>query len=92
MTQKNPPKQELHSVQDRSTDCYDWRKNHSLCLEQGINSPDKKDMLKEILKGNHFVFVVLVFAKLEFLIKKLIASGFRDVMLFDINSFERNCD
>ena len=46
----------------------------------------------EIPKHNVYIFIVLVFAELEFLVKKFIASGSRDVWLFDAEKFERVCD
>lgn len=70
----------------------EWSKSHPLCLEHGHKCPQRIDLIHEIIRHNVFIFVVLVFAKLEFLIKKLIASNSRDVMLFDTKAFERVCD
>lgn len=70
----------------------EWSKSHPLFLEHGHKCPQRIDLIHEITRTNVLVFVVLVFAELEFLIKKLIASNSRDVMLFDTKSFERACD
>ncbi|KAL9128047.1 MAG: hypothetical protein Q9217_003186 [Psora testacea] len=70
----------------------EWSRTHPLCLEHGHKCPQRIDLIHEILRTNVFVFVVLVFAELEFLIKKFIASNSRDVMLFDTGFFERVCD
>ncbi len=69
-----------------------WSKNHPLCLEHGHKCPQRINLINEIPKSNVFFFVVLVFAELEFLIKKFIASNSRDIQLFDTKSFERVCD
>ena len=70
----------------------EWSKSHPLCLEHGHKCPQRIQLIHEIPKNNVFVFVVLVFAKLEFLIKKLIANKSGDIKLFDTNQFERVCD
>ena len=69
-----------------------WSKIHPLCLEHGHKCPQRIHLTHEIPKANVYTFVVLVFAELEFLIKKFIASGSRDVWLFDTKYFERFCD
>lgn len=69
----------------------DWSKSHPLCPEHEDQCPQKREIMDKILKSNILVFVVLVFAKLEFLIKKLITSGSKDLMLFDNSRFERIC-
>ena len=68
-----------------------WSKSHPLCLEHGHECPQRIHLTHEIPKRNIYTFVVLVFAELEFLIKKFIASGSRDVWLFDNKWFERLC-
>lgn len=70
----------------------EWSKSHPLCLEHGHKCPQRIQLIHEIPKRNVFVFVVLVFAELEFLIKKLIANNSRDIKLFDTKLFERVCD
>ena len=70
----------------------DWSKNHPLCLEHGHECPQRIQLTHEIPMHNIYIFIVLVFAELEFLIKKLITSGSRDVWLFDNKSFERVCN
>lgn len=70
----------------------EWSKSHPLCLEHGHECPQRIDLIHRILSHNRFVFTVLVFAELEFLIKKLIASNFNDAKLFDTKSFERVCN
>ena len=70
----------------------EWSKNHPLCLEHGHKCPQRIDIIQKIASHNVFIFAVLVFAQLEFLIKKFIASNSRDVMLFDTGFFERICD
>ena len=70
----------------------EWSKSHPLCLEHGHECPQKTELLLKITWNNVFVFVVLVFAELEFLIKKLIASNSRDIMLFDTKTCEHVCD
>ena len=70
----------------------EWSKSHPLCLEHGYKCPQNLDLVHNITQRNVFVFVVLVFAELEFLIKKLIRSKSRDMMLFDTGLFERICD
>lgn len=70
----------------------EWSRSHPLCLEHGHECPQRLDLIHKIPKLNVYVFVVLVFARLEFLIKKFIASGSRDMMLFDTKFFERVCD
>ena len=69
-----------------------WSNTHPLCLEHGHECPQRIHLTQEIPKHNVYTFVVLVFAELEFLIKKFIASGSRDVWLFDAKHFERLCD
>ena len=69
-----------------------WSKTHPLCLEHGHECPQRIHLTHEIPKRNIYIFVVLVFAELEFLIKEFIASGSRDVWLFDTKYFERLCD
>jgi len=70
----------------------DWSKSHPLCLEHGYKCPQRIDLIHQIPMENLLVFVVLVFAELEFLIKKLITSDSRDVKLFDTQTFEVLCD
>lgn len=70
----------------------EWSRNHPLCLEHGHECPQRIHLIHEIPRLNVYVFVVLVFAGLEFLIKKFIASRSRDMKLFDTKSFERLCD
>ena len=70
----------------------EWSKSHPLCLEHGHQCPERIDVIHNISRQNVFVFVVLVFAELEFLIKKLIASKCRDIVLFDTMAFDRVCD
>ena len=69
-----------------------WSRSHPLCLEHGDECPQRVNLIHEIPRHNVYVFVVLVFAGLEFLIKRFIASRSRDVMLFDTKRFERFCD
>lgn len=54
--------------------------------------PQRTDLIRVVRRCNVLVFTVLVFAELEFLVKKLIASKSRDLMLFDTGLFERVCD
>ena len=70
----------------------EWSKAHPLCLEHGHECPQRIHLTHEIPKHNVYTFVVLVFAELEFLIKKFIASESRDVWLFDTKCFEHLCD
>ena len=70
----------------------EWSETHPLCQEHGHECSERFDLIHEILENNVYVFVVLVFAELEFLIKKLVASRSRDEVLFDIKSFEHVCD
>ena len=70
----------------------EWSKSHPLCLEHGHECPQKTELIHKITMKNVFVFVVLVFAELEFLIKRLIASYSSDLMLFDTKTFERVCN
>lgn len=70
----------------------EWSKDHPLCLEHGHECPQKISLIHAIARTNRFVFIVLVFAELEFLIKKLIASKSHDMMLFDATDFEHICD
>ena len=70
----------------------EWSKTHPLCLEHGYECPQRIYLTHEIPKHNIYTFVVLVFSELEFLIKMFIASGSRDVWLFDTKYFERLCD
>ena len=70
----------------------EWSKSHPLCLEHGHECPQKIELIRRITTNNVFVFVVTVFAELEFLIKRLIASKSDDLMLFDTKTFERVCD
>ena len=74
-----------------STPIYDWSRDHPLCLEHGSTCPERNNLIRRIPKGNIYVFVVLVFAELEFLTKRLLASGSSDAMLFDNGHFERCC-
>ena len=70
----------------------EWSKSHPLCLEHGHECPQQTELLLRITRDNIFVFVVLVFAELEFLTKNLLASNSRDMMLFDTKYFEHVCD
>lgn len=70
---------------------YDWSQSHPLCLEHGSTCPERNNLIRKIPNGNIYVFVVLVFAELEFLTKRLLASGSSDAILFDIGLFERYC-
>jgi hypothetical protein len=69
-----------------------WSKSHPLCLEHGHECPQRIDLIHNISRNNVLVFVVLVFAELEYLTKKLIASKSRDTVLFDTRVFERVCN
>ena len=71
---------------------HDWSETHPLCQEHGHECSARFNLNHEIPKTNVYIFVVLVFAELEFLIKKLVASRSRDAILFDTKSFERVCD
>lgn len=57
----------------------EWSKSHPLCLEHGHECPQRIDLIHRIPRTNVFVFVVLVFAELEFLIKRLIESNSSDL-------------
>ena len=70
----------------------EWSKSHPLCLEHGHECPQRTGVISGILGQNVLVFVVLVFAELEFLTKKLVAKNSRDVWLFNTERFERLCD
>ena len=70
----------------------EWSKSHPLCREHGHECPQRIDLIHKIPRHNVFVFVVLVFAELEFLIKILIANHSRDIVLFHTKSFKRICD
>ena len=70
----------------------EWSKSHPLCLEHGHECPQRIDLIRDLSRTNVLVFVVLVFAELEYLTKKLVASKSRDVKLFDSGAFERVCD
>ena len=70
----------------------EWSTNHSLCLEHGTECPERSRLIRQVLRNNVFVFVVLVFAELECLMKKLVASNSRDMMLFDTKAFDRICE
>ena len=70
----------------------EWSKSHPLCLEHGHECPQKIELIRKITSTNVYVFVVLVFAELEFLTKNLIASGSHDMILFDTKLFEPVCD
>ena len=70
----------------------EWSKSHPLCLEHGHECPQKTELLLRITRDNVYVFVVLIFAHLEFLIKRLIAGKSNDLRLFDTKTFERMCD
>ena len=69
----------------------DWSKEHHLCQAHKLECPDKAGIIDEILKKNVFLFVVLVFAQLEFLIEKLMKSKSDDRMLFDSRLFDEVC-
>ncbi|MDI1488023.1 MAG: hypothetical protein OHK93_007297 [Ramalina farinacea] len=69
----------------------DWSQSHPLCLEHGSTCPERNNLIRKILYRNIYVFVVLIFAELEFLTKGLLASGSKDAMLFDNGLFERYC-
>jgi hypothetical protein len=69
----------------------DWSKDHRFCQEHECECPEMANLIHKILKKNIFLFVVLVFARLEFLIEKLIASKSDDMMLFDTERFDRMC-
>ena len=71
---------------------HEWSETHPLCQEHGHECSERFDLIHKIPKGNVYIFVVLVFAELEFLIKKLVASRSRDGILFDTKPFERVCD
>ena len=70
----------------------EWSKSHPLCLEHRHECPQRIQIIHEIPKRNVFVFVVLVFAELEFLTRKFIKNNSSDMMLFDTKLFERVCD
>ena len=71
---------------------HEWSETHPLCQEHGHECPERFDLIHEIPKSNIYIFVVLVFAEVEFLIKKLVASRSNDLILFDTKRFERACD
>ncbi|KAL8746785.1 MAG: hypothetical protein Q9184_007696, partial [Pyrenodesmia sp. 2 TL-2023] len=70
----------------------EWTKSHPLCLEHGQQCLQTPQLIDYILGPYRLVFAVLVFAKLEFLLKKLVACECRDIKLFDTGSFKRVCD
>ncbi len=70
----------------------EWSMSHPLCLEHGHECPQKTELLLRTTRDNVFVFIVLVFAELEYLTKSLIASNSNDLKLFDSQNFERICD
>lgn len=69
----------------------DWSQSHPLCLEHGSSCSEKDDLIGKILHRSIYLFVVLVFAKLEVLTKKLLARDCGDHMLFNDGRFERYC-
>ena len=70
----------------------EWSESHPLCLEHGHECPQKTALIRRITRNNVFVFIVLIFAELEFLSKSLITSDSSDLVLFDTKTFERFCD
>lgn len=68
-----------------------WSRDHRLCQEHAAECPEMANTIHEILARNVLLFVVLVFAELEYLIKKLIASNSDDTVLFDTRRFDSIC-
>lgn len=71
---------------------HEWSKSHPLCQGHRCEGRHKHDLLREILRKNILVFVVLVFANLEFLWCELMASDSGDMMLFHTERFESICE
>ena len=70
----------------------EWSRSHPLCLEHGYECPNRVNLIHEVCRHNIYTFVVLVFAELEFLTKRFIASRSNDVRLFNNTSFDRICE
>ena len=68
-----------------------WSQSHPLCLEHGSDCSERIDLVRKIPEKNLYVFVVLAFAGLECLTKRLLSSGSHDALLFDNGIFERCC-
>jgi hypothetical protein len=69
----------------------EWSKTHPLCQGHRCEDSHKIHLLHQILGRNLLVFVVLVFANLEFLICKLMERGSGDAILFHHEYFEKIC-
>lgn len=70
----------------------EWSASHPLCLEHRHLCPQRLSLIDEIRRTNVFVFVILVFAELEYLIKNPIKNKSRDRVLFHTKAFERLCE
>ena len=70
---------------------HEWSETHPLCQRYRCEGRHRIDLPQIILKDNVLVFVVLVFARLEFLMCQLIESGSTDMMLFHTQLFENIC-
>ncbi|KAG8527878.1 uncharacterized protein KY384_006794 [Bacidia gigantensis] len=70
---------------------HEWSKAHPLCEEHGHPCPQRSDLVLQIQRGRIFIFVIIVFANLEFLTKRVLASHPNDAWLFDNPHFERLC-
>lgn len=68
----------------------EWSVSHPLCQEHRYEGPHRTDVLRGLAR-NLLVFVVLVFANLEFLTCQLMKSGSNDMMLFHNELFEGVC-
>ena len=69
----------------------EWSESHPLCTHRR-DCPQKSAMINEIWQTNTLVFIVLMFAKLEYLTERLLASNSRDLVLFDSGSFDLLCN
>jgi len=70
---------------------FNWSTEHPLCQAHKMECPDKANLVDDILKNNILVFAVLVFARLELLMEKLLKNKSDDRMLFHDPHFQEIC-
>ena len=70
----------------------EWSGLHPMCQEHGDACSQRSDLIREVTGKNILIYIVLVFAELEFLVKRLVASGSWNLMLFDSASFNQVCE
>ena len=69
----------------------EWSTQHPLCYQHGHHCPQKDSLIRRIMQSNRILFLVLIFAELEHLTKRILARKTNDVFLFHVAAFDDLC-